>query len=209
MPCAHGDDREFIPLGIAVMTVSDTRSLEDDKSGRVLVERIEKAGHRVAAREIVIDDEKLIRDQLQKWLAQDDVGLMAEDRHLRNAVARHRRRGRRQVHLLPARLSRRLQGRLGRTAGEAAGLSPETLQLRGDHAPPGRAPAAEMRRSTPAGIALPDTRFGWPVAGTAADRETRPMACPGVLERFPAAMPSRGIPLPTVQPPLPSPVRRP
>ncbi len=76
MPCAHGDDREFIPLGIAVMTVSDTRSLEDDKSGRVLVERIEKAGHRVAAREIVIDDEKLIRDQLQKWLAQDDVDVI-------------------------------------------------------------------------------------------------------------------------------------
>ncbi len=76
MPCAHGDDREFIPLGIAVMTVSDTRSLEDDRSGRVLVERIEKAGHRVAAREIVIDDEKLIRDQLQKWLAQDDVDVI-------------------------------------------------------------------------------------------------------------------------------------
>jgi len=76
MPCAHGDDREFIPLGIAVMTVSDTRSLEDDRSGRVLVERIEKAGHRVAAREIVIDDEKLIRDQLQKWLAQDNVDVI-------------------------------------------------------------------------------------------------------------------------------------
>ncbi len=76
MPCAHGDDREFIPLGIAIMTVSDTRSLEDDKSGRVLAERIEKAGHRVAAREIVIDDEKLIRDQLQKWLAQDDVDVI-------------------------------------------------------------------------------------------------------------------------------------
>ncbi len=76
MPCAHGDDREFIPLGIAVMTVSDTRSIEDDRSGSVLVERIGKAGHRVAAREIVIDDEKLIRDQLQKWLAQDDVDVI-------------------------------------------------------------------------------------------------------------------------------------
>ena len=76
MPCAHGDDREFIPLGIAVMTVSDTRSLEDDRSGQVLVERIEKAGHRVAARAIVIDDEKLIRDQLQKWRAQDDVDVI-------------------------------------------------------------------------------------------------------------------------------------
>ena len=76
MPCAHGDDREFIPLGIAVMTVSDTRSLEDDRSGRVLAERIEKAGHRLAAREIVIDDEKLIRDQLQKWLAREDVDVI-------------------------------------------------------------------------------------------------------------------------------------
>ncbi len=76
MPCAHGDDREFIPLGIAVMTVSDTRTPEDDRSGRVLAGRIEDAGHRLAAREIVIDDEKLIRDQLLKWLAQEEVDVI-------------------------------------------------------------------------------------------------------------------------------------
>ena len=76
MPCAHGDDREFIPLGIAVMTVSDTRKPEDDRSGQVLVERIERSGHRLAGREIVIDDEKLIREQLQRWLDSDDVDVI-------------------------------------------------------------------------------------------------------------------------------------
>ena len=45
--------RQFIPLRIAVLTVSDTRDIKDDKSGGILVERIEKAGHKVAARAIV------------------------------------------------------------------------------------------------------------------------------------------------------------
>ena len=53
--------RTFVPLKIAVLVVSDTRSLEDDKSGALLVERIEKAGHSVAAREIVADDIEGIR----------------------------------------------------------------------------------------------------------------------------------------------------
>ena len=75
---AHGgpDQRDFIPLGIAVLTVSDTRTLEDDRSGAVLAERIEKAGHRLIDRAIVIDDEKLIREQLQKWLAEEEVDVI-------------------------------------------------------------------------------------------------------------------------------------
>ena len=48
--------REFIPLKIAVLTISDTRALADDKSGATLVERIEKTGHTVADRAIVTDD---------------------------------------------------------------------------------------------------------------------------------------------------------
>ncbi|MBM7322028.1 molybdenum cofactor biosynthesis protein B, partial [Agrobacterium sp. S2] len=49
-------DRPFIPLGIAVLTVSDSRTLENDKSGDTLVARLEEAGHRLAARAIVPDD---------------------------------------------------------------------------------------------------------------------------------------------------------
>ena len=61
--------REFIPLKIAVLTVSDTRSLADDKSGATLAERIEKAGHALAARAIVPDDVETIRGQLRAWIA--------------------------------------------------------------------------------------------------------------------------------------------
>jgi molybdenum cofactor biosynthesis protein B len=50
------ETRAFVPLNIAVLTVSDTRELADDKSGATLAERIEKAGHKVAGRAIVTDD---------------------------------------------------------------------------------------------------------------------------------------------------------
>ena len=62
------ESRKFIPLHIAVLTVSDTRALEDDKSGTTLAERITKAGHAVAARSIVTDDVDKIRAQVQKWI---------------------------------------------------------------------------------------------------------------------------------------------
>jgi molybdenum cofactor biosynthesis protein B len=61
--------RQFVPLKIAVLTVSDTRSLADDKSGATLAERIEKAGHAVAGRAIVEDDVEKIRAQLRAWIA--------------------------------------------------------------------------------------------------------------------------------------------
>src|SRR6185295_11541182 len=54
------ESRAFIPLKIAVLTVSDTRSLDEDKSGATLVERVGKAGHAVAARAIVTDDKEKI-----------------------------------------------------------------------------------------------------------------------------------------------------
>src|SRR5580700_4606720 len=65
--------RTFIPLKIAVLTVSDTRSLDDDKSGATLAERITKAGHTVAARGIVSDDVDKIRDQVKTWI--DDPAI--------------------------------------------------------------------------------------------------------------------------------------
>jgi molybdopterin adenylyltransferase len=68
--------REFIPLKIAVLTVSDTRELEDDKSGATLVERIEKAGHTVAGRAIVSDDIDAIRAHVKKWIADPVVDVI-------------------------------------------------------------------------------------------------------------------------------------
>lgn len=65
--------RPFIPLSIAVLTISDSRSLADDKSGATLAERIEAAGHRLAARDIVTDDIPAIRDKLKAWIADDGV----------------------------------------------------------------------------------------------------------------------------------------
>ena len=67
------ETRDFIPLNIAVLTVSDTRTFEDDKSGDVLVERIEKAGHKVAARRIVSDDRVHIRGALQAWISDKEI----------------------------------------------------------------------------------------------------------------------------------------
>ncbi len=56
------------PLGIAVLTVSDTRTLADDKSGNLLAERIEHRGHRLVAREIVSDDKYGLRARVSTWL---------------------------------------------------------------------------------------------------------------------------------------------
>lgn len=61
--------KDFIPIGIAVLTVSDTRTLDDDRSGDTLVQRIEAAGHRVAARAITTDDRDRISAQLRDWIA--------------------------------------------------------------------------------------------------------------------------------------------
>jgi molybdenum cofactor biosynthesis protein B len=61
--------RAFIPLAIAVLTVSDTRSLADDRSGDTLAERLTGAGHRLAARAVVPDDVEAIRAAVQGWVA--------------------------------------------------------------------------------------------------------------------------------------------
>jgi molybdopterin adenylyltransferase len=66
---AIDETKKFIPLGIAVLTISDTRALEDDKSGTVLAERLTAAGHKLVAREIAIDDVDAIRGVVKRWIA--------------------------------------------------------------------------------------------------------------------------------------------
>ncbi|MDX1527253.1 MAG: molybdenum cofactor biosynthesis protein B [Gammaproteobacteria bacterium] len=69
-------EREFIPLKIAVLTVSDTRSDKDDKSGALLVERLTAAGHRMAEKAIVRDDVFAIRAKVSAWIANKDVQVV-------------------------------------------------------------------------------------------------------------------------------------
>jgi len=67
------NSKQFIPLNIAVLTISDTRALDDDKSGATLVDRLTAAGHRLAARDIVTDDVEAIRAIVRKWIADPSV----------------------------------------------------------------------------------------------------------------------------------------
>jgi molybdopterin adenylyltransferase len=70
------DTRQFIPLRIAVLTVSDTRDLADDKSGATLAERIAKAGHAVADHKIVTDDVENIRARVKTWIADPAIDVI-------------------------------------------------------------------------------------------------------------------------------------
>jgi molybdenum cofactor biosynthesis protein B len=70
------ETRAFVPVGIAVLTVSDTRTFADDKSGDTLAARITEAGHRLAARAICRDDRHQIREQVEAWTLQDDVDVV-------------------------------------------------------------------------------------------------------------------------------------
>ncbi|MGK2741450.1 molybdenum cofactor biosynthesis protein B [Tepidicaulis sp. LMO-SS28] len=70
------ESRPFIPVRIAVLTVSDTRTLEEDKSGDTLAERLTQAGHQLADRAIVKDDIPAITGQLQKWIADKEIDVV-------------------------------------------------------------------------------------------------------------------------------------
>ncbi|RST85131.1 molybdenum cofactor biosynthesis protein B [Aquibium carbonis] len=70
------ESRPFIPVGIAVLTVSDTRSLDDDKSGRTLADRIAEAGHRLVHRSIVTDDIEKIRAVVTGWCSEPTVDVV-------------------------------------------------------------------------------------------------------------------------------------
>jgi len=76
MSYAHGGgEREFLPITIAVLTVSDSRNETTDTSGRLLVERLTQAGHRLAEKVIVPDDIYQIRAVVSRWIA--DAGVNA------------------------------------------------------------------------------------------------------------------------------------
>ncbi len=70
------EKKQFVPLKIAVLTISDTRSLKDDKSGALLVQRIVAAGHVVAERSIVNDDVEAIRARVKAWIADPVIDVV-------------------------------------------------------------------------------------------------------------------------------------
>ena len=70
------ETRPFIAVRIAVLAVSDTRNLEDDRSGAVLAEMIASAGHELAERAIVKDDVPEIRAKVQGWIADPSVDVV-------------------------------------------------------------------------------------------------------------------------------------
>jgi len=70
------DSKEFIPVRIAVLTVSDTRGLDEDRSGDTLVARLEAAGHSLADRTILKDERTEIADQLRQWIANPEIDVV-------------------------------------------------------------------------------------------------------------------------------------
>ena len=70
------ESKEFIATRIAVLTVSDTRQLDDDKSGQTLVDRLERAGHALVDRKIIADERDQIADQLRTWIADPNIDVV-------------------------------------------------------------------------------------------------------------------------------------
>ena len=70
------ESRPFVPVRIAVLTVSDTRTLADDKSGQTLADRITEAGHSLAVRHIVRDDKETIRERVLAWSKDPDIDVI-------------------------------------------------------------------------------------------------------------------------------------
>ncbi|MBT4837161.1 MAG: molybdenum cofactor biosynthesis protein B [Methylococcales bacterium] len=73
----HGSEkRNFIPLCIAILTVSDSRTAATDKSGDTLVERLQTAGHQLHEKTIVPDDMYMIRSVVSQWIANKTVDII-------------------------------------------------------------------------------------------------------------------------------------
>lgn len=70
------ESKDFIPVSIAVLTVSDTRGLDEDRSGQTLVDRLTGAGHILADRKILRDERAEIADQLRAWCADPDIDVV-------------------------------------------------------------------------------------------------------------------------------------
>jgi molybdenum cofactor biosynthesis protein B len=69
-------ERDFLPINIAVLTISDTRTLKDDKSGNILVDRIEGAGHVVIDRDLIKDNVSNIVSKLDGWIRNENVDVV-------------------------------------------------------------------------------------------------------------------------------------
>jgi molybdenum cofactor biosynthesis protein B len=69
-------DRDFIPLNIAVLTISDSREETNDKSGSSLVKFLTEAGHRLAEKSIVPDDKYRIREVISRWIVDESVQVV-------------------------------------------------------------------------------------------------------------------------------------
>lgn len=67
---------DFVPLRIAVLTVSDTRTADTDRSGDTLVQRLEAAGHELVARKICPDDLEGLTEQFQQWIAAEHIEVV-------------------------------------------------------------------------------------------------------------------------------------
>ena len=76
MPGRLDETRPFLPVNIALLTVSDTRTAADDRSGNTLAELTEAAGHRITARIIVRDDFAAITDRLRAWIADPEIDVV-------------------------------------------------------------------------------------------------------------------------------------
>lgn len=70
------ESKDFIPVRIAVLTVSDTRTLAEDRSGDTLVQRLTDAGHVLAARAITTDDREGISSRLREWIADPEIDVI-------------------------------------------------------------------------------------------------------------------------------------
>ncbi len=67
---------EFVPLNIAILTISDTRTLETDSSGQILVDQLLASGHRLCQRQLVADNIYQIRAVVSQWIADTDVNVI-------------------------------------------------------------------------------------------------------------------------------------
>ncbi len=70
------ENRDFIPVKLGIMTISDTRTTADDRSGDTLAARAEAAGHIIEARTIVKDDKPSITEQLKAWIADNEIQVI-------------------------------------------------------------------------------------------------------------------------------------
>ncbi|MBI2587024.1 MAG: molybdenum cofactor biosynthesis protein B [Rhodospirillales bacterium] len=72
----HANKTEFLPVNIAVLTISDTRTKADDTSGDTLAKRIRAAGHKLVKRDIVTDDKPAIEAKLKAWIADPAIDVV-------------------------------------------------------------------------------------------------------------------------------------